>query len=215
MKTSNCSKKIPFFLLFFDEGWYPPLFSNSWGGVERWMGGVEGGRGEGVQRRGEGHFSSRPVIRGRGRVMALLSPYTLPNHSHFSPPTHLSCYFPFLFIFLFLRSMCILYPPLLFPSDLFVSFIPISSCHEICLHPSSPSSFFRSVYTLFPQIFQISVHPLFLHFFIFLCALFLSKYLFSLCPHTFFSLYKKHTYFFLIHLQFYLKIFLCSLYSVQ
>ena len=125
MKTSNCSKKIPFFLLFFDEGWYPPLFSNSWGGVERWMGGVEGGRGEGVQRRGEGHFSSRPVIRGRGRVMALLSPYTLPNHSHFSPPTHLSCYFPFLFIFLFLRSMCILYSQPFFP--------------QICLYHLSPS----------------------------------------------------------------------------
>ena len=150
MKTSNCSKKIPFFLLFFDEGWYPPLFSNSWGGVERWMGGVEGGRGEGVQRRGEGHFSSRPVIRGRGRVMALLSPYTLPNHSHFSPPTHLSCYFPFLFIFLFLRSMCILYPQPFFP--------------QICLYHLSPSPHvMRSVCIPHLQVLfsdRCTVHPL-------------------------------------------------------
>ena len=111
--------------------------------------------------KGEGHFSSRPVIRGRGRVMALLSPYTLPNHSHFSPPTHLSCYFPFLFIFLFLRStVC-------------ASFIPRSFFPQICLYHLSPS----------PHVMRSVCIPHLQVLFSDRCTPFFPKFFKSVCTH--------------------------------
>ena len=161
--------------------------------MDGWSG---GGKGGGGAEEGGGPLLISTSNKGAGQSNG--SPFTLYSSK---PLTLFPTHTPFLllsFLIYFPFSPIYVHPlfPALFPSDLFVSFIPISSCHEICLHPSSPSSFFRSVYTLYPQIFQIGVHPLFLHCFIFLCALFLSKYLFSLFPHTFYSLYKKHTYFF-------------------